>query len=274
MQTSLLKNVVLIVAGVFLFAIGILVGMQISVPTAPGPVSDTSVRPQAPPIPPTSLQAQVTAYDKVALKPILPGEEQIILNLSQGWNLIGLGSRGGRLNNVSSCRISQLYAYNPGFRSWENPRYLQPYKGYFIYSWDSGCQVQVADPFSSQDSQVLLQPGWNIISADASWNDIAGDCQINGRQALYRFDVASQQYRQVELSQNLDSSSQHTGYFVKIKDACKLDVETTAPQPSPQVKRCRYDSDCPSGLECKGIGPIDPAQTGLGYCLPPDVQTQ
>jgi hypothetical protein len=94
-------------------------------------------------------------------------------------------------------------------------------KSYFIQlRQNTQCSIRVSgiEPGSGTSD---LSKGWNMISADKSWNEIKNDCQIKGT-TLSHYNPAKKAYDPISTSESLNSSQNNFGYFVEVKGECQI----------------------------------------------------
>ena len=159
-----------------------------------------------------------------------PTEYQI--KLYTGWNLFSIP-----VNDVKStdellrgCDVtSKVWHYSNEKGEYESVSEIKPGLGYWV-KVRSDCTVKVSDNIVTTEQFPELLMGWNHIGAPsqtAIFSNVKGNCDVLS--GPWKFNTVTNQY---EKSEVLEPG---VGYFIKVKDNCRLSPEIPPPPPEGEM---------------------------------------
>jgi hypothetical protein len=152
------------------------------------------------------------------------------VTIQPGWNLISTPLKTMQLNEVlGTCSGKvQNYLWKLKNNNWRITTTLEPLEGYFLYA-DASCVLSFLGQDHSSPISRELSRGWNIISSKKSWNDIKGNCILDG-DAIYEWvnTNGTGSWNTLSTNTTLDDSK---GYFIKVNDACTITEGNLPPLP-------------------------------------------
>ncbi len=149
------------------------------------------------------------------------------LEIKAGWNMISSpNDKIFNLNGLSGCEILSGPWY------WDHSQYkyikadkIEPLRGYWIYA-KSDCTATFSGSAAAGNmTEILLKPGWNLISgvAETSFKASQVNCSLKQTGTVYRslftWNSTEKKYDRISLEQNMKVK---TGYFVYVENTCKI----------------------------------------------------
>ena len=150
--------------------------------------------------------------------------DSVTIYIYKGWNIISSPFEESlTLSKIAQqCDLTTYkgeiwaWAYDPE-NGWIQPTGVKKDEGVYILS-EENCTVTLTGTPAIFSSRTLKR-GWNLISAEKSFEEIKGDCQMPSGYKIWALNPQTQQWFNPATTEKLDQSK---GYWVAVDKDCTL----------------------------------------------------
>lgn len=152
--------------------------------------------------------------------------DSVTMSIYKGWNIISSPFEEPLdLTEIAkSCKLTTYqgkiwaWAYDPA-NGWTQPTQVSKGEGVYVLSKEN-CTINSTGDLAVFSPRTL-KGGWNLISAEKSFEEIRGDCEMAPNTGIWEFDSKSGQWNIVSVQDDLKRGK---GYWVAVKNNCQLQL--------------------------------------------------